>query len=65
MPWHFLLAIRHSFKGIVKGAKIDDELRRIMIGHTIERTRYGTGRSLDWRRDELKKIALLFSPMIV
>lgn len=49
----------------MKEAGIDSELRKILMGHTIERVEYGTGGSLQWRRDELIKIALPFDPEIV
>lgn len=62
---HKIYSFRHSFEDRMKEANIDDELRRILMGHTIERPRYGMGGSLEWRRDELKKIALPFSPVIV
>lgn len=49
----------------MKEAGLDDELRRILMGYTIDRPRYGSSGSLEWRRDEMKKIALPFSAAIV
>ncbi len=64
-PQHKIYSFRHSFEDRMKEANIDDELRRILMGHTIERPRYGSGGSLEWRRDELQKIALPFNCCIV
>lgn len=62
---HKLYSFRHSFEDRMKEAGIDEELRRILMGHAIERPKYGSGGSLAWRRDELIKIALPFDPSIV
>ncbi|OJX99068.1 MAG: integrase [Rhizobiales bacterium 63-22] len=64
-PQHKIYSFRHSFEDRMKEANLDDELRRLLMGHTIERPRYGMGGSLEWRQKELKKIALPFSPTIV
>ncbi|MER9679595.1 hypothetical protein NKJ23_09740 [Mesorhizobium sp. M0184] len=64
-PKHKIYSLRHSFEDRMKEAGIDSELRKILMGHTIERVEYGTGGSLQWRRAELKKIALPFDPEIV
>lgn len=62
---HKIYSIRHSFEDRMKEGGLEDELRRILMGHTIDRPRYGSGGSLAWRRDELMKIALPFDPSIV
>lgn len=62
---HKIYSFRHSFEDRMKEANLDDELRRLLMGHTIERPRYGMGGSLEWRQRELKKIALPFSAAIV
>lgn len=62
---HKIYSFRHSFEDRMKEAGLDDELRRIMMGHTIDRPQYGSGGSLAWRRDELSRIALPFDPAIV
>jgi integrase len=64
-PQHKIYSFRHSFEDRMKEANLDDELRRILMGHTIDRPKYGSGGSLDWRAEELKKIALPFNPTIV
>ncbi len=62
---HKIYSFRHSFEDRMKEANLDDELRRILMGHAIDRPRYGMGGSLEWRRDELLKIVLPFSSVIV
>lgn len=64
-PSHKIYSIRHSFEDRMKEAGLGDDLRRILMGHTIDRPDYGSGGSLVWRRDELKKIQLPFDPQIV
>ncbi|KQU77748.1 integrase [Mesorhizobium sp. Root102] len=62
---HTVYSFRHSFEDRMKEAGIDDELRRLLMGHTVDRPKYGSGGSLDWRRKELTKIVLPFDPAIV
>jgi hypothetical protein len=49
----------------MKEAGLDEELRRILMGHAIDRPRYGSGGSLKWRMGELKRIELPFDPSII
>lgn len=62
---HTLYSFRHSFEDRMKEGGLDEELRRILMGHTIARPRYGAGGSLKWRRDELMRIVLPFDRQIV
>lgn len=62
---HKIYSFRHSFEDRMKEAGLDDELRRLLMGHTIDRPTYGSGGGLAWRQKELKKIALPFDPAIV
>ncbi|ANN58698.1 integrase [Mesorhizobium loti NZP2037] len=62
---HTVYSLRHSFEDRMKEAGIDDELRRLLMGHTVDRPKYGSGGSLEWRRKELTKIALKFDQAIV
>lgn len=64
-PSHKIYSFRHSFEDRMKEANLDDELRRILMGHSIERPRYGSGGSLEWRHTELKRIELPYDPSIV
>ncbi|WP_082550026.1 DUF6538 domain-containing protein [Mesorhizobium sp. Root157] len=62
---HKVYSIRHSFEDRMKEGGLEDELRRILMGHTIDRPRYGSGGSLEWRRKQLMQIVLPFDPEIV
>lgn len=62
---HKIYSFRHSFEDRMKEAGLDEELRRLLMGHTIDRPTYGSGGGLEWRRAELRKIALPFDPAIV
>jgi integrase len=62
---HKIYSFRHSFEDRMKEAGLDDELRKMMMGHTIDRPHYGSGGSLKWRLDELRRIELPFDPVIV
>ena len=62
---HTIYSFRHAFEDRMKEAGIDHELRRILMGHTIDRPDYGIGGSMEWRLKELKKIELSFDHAIV
>ncbi|TIW09538.1 MAG: integrase [Mesorhizobium sp.] len=62
---HTVYSFRHSFEDRMKEAGIEDELRRILMGHTVDRPKYGSGGGLEWRRKQLMPIALKFDPSIV
>lgn len=62
---HSVYSLRHTFEDRMKEGGIDEELRRILMGHRLDRPRYGAGGSMEWRRDQLMKIALPFDPKIV
>ncbi|MCA0278488.1 MAG: tyrosine-type recombinase/integrase [Proteobacteria bacterium] len=62
---HTVYSFRHSFEDRMKEAGFDDELRRLLMGHTIDRPKYGSGGSLEWRRKHLMGMALPFDPSIV
>jgi integrase len=64
-PKHTLYGLRHSMEDRMKEAGLTDDLRRILLGHRIDREEYGTGGGLAWRRDELLKVALPFSPDVL
>ncbi|QMV00122.1 integrase [Devosia sp. D6-9] len=57
-PRHTLYGLRHSMEDRMKEAGIGDDLRRILLGHRIDREEYGIGGSLEWRQKELAKVAL-------
>lgn len=62
---HTIYSLRHAFEDRMKEAGIDHELRKILMGHSIDRPDYGIGGSLEWRMQELKKLELPFDPVIV
>ena len=64
-PAHTIYSIRHAFEDRMKEAGIDEELRRILMGHAIDRPRYGVGGSLSWRQENLQRIALPYNRRIV
>lgn len=64
-PKHTTYGLRHSFEDRMKNGGLDAELRKILMGHKIDRADYGEGGSLEWRARELDKISLPFSPTII
>lgn len=64
-PQHTLYGLRHSLEDRMKEAGLTDDLRRILMGHKIDREEYGTGGGLAWRMSEMHKIALPFDAEIV
>lgn len=64
-PQHTLYGLRHSIEDRMKDAGLGDDLRRILLGHRIDREEYGVGGSLEWRQKELQKIALPFAPAVL
>ncbi|TPN80000.1 tyrosine-type recombinase/integrase [Mesorhizobium sp. B1-1-2] len=62
---HKFYSFRHSFEDRMKEGGIDAELRKILMGHTVDRPKYGSGGGLEWRREQLMRIALPFDPSIV
>jgi len=64
-PRHTLYGLRHSMEDRMKEAGIGDDLRRILLGHRIDREEYGIGGSLEWRQKELAKVALPFAPGVL
>ncbi|KRR21943.1 hypothetical protein CQ13_06260 [Bradyrhizobium retamae] len=60
-----LYSFRHTFEDRMKEGRIDDELRKILMGHAIDREMYGSGGSLKLYRDELLKIVYPFDKSIV
>ncbi len=64
-PDHRVYSLRHSLKNRMLEAGLDYEFRRAMLGHSVDREKYGDGGAMTWRRDQLLKIALPFDPVIV
>ncbi|MBZ9725889.1 integrase [Mesorhizobium sp. CO1-1-11] len=62
---HTVYSLRHSFEDRMKNARLDEELRRMLMGHTIDRPKYGEGGEMKMWQEELMKIVLPFDPAIV
>lgn len=62
---HVLYSVRHAFEDRMKNGGVDAELRKLLMGHDLERPAYGEGGSLQWRYEALKSIALPFDASIV
>ncbi len=62
---HSFYSLRHSFEDRMKEAKVDSELRRILMGHSIDRPDYGEGGSLKLRQEAMETVALPYDPSIV
>ncbi|PLX37008.1 MAG: integrase [Hyphomicrobiales bacterium] len=61
-PDHKIYSLRHSFEKRMQEAGIDGDLRKTLFGHKNDRPKYGDGGSLEYRRQELAKITLDYSP---
>lgn len=62
---HTVYSLRHAFEDRMKEGGLEDELRRLLMGHAIDRPKYGEGGSLKWRQSEMMKIVLPFDRAIV
>lgn len=57
-PDHVLYSLRHSFEDRLLAAGIDERIRRDLMGHRLDRERYGQGASLARVAGLLQEIAL-------
>ena len=64
-PNHKVYSLRHAFEKRMQEANIDYGLRCLLMGHKPTRPAYGDGGSLEYRRDELLKIAHPFDPRVM
>jgi len=56
-PAHSLYGLRHSFEDRMLAAKIDERIRRDLMGHALGRERYGLGASLEMLAELLAPVA--------
>ena len=56
-PAHKIYSFRHSFEKRMQEADLDYGFRCMIMGHANSRPAYGDGGSMDYRRDQLMKIA--------
>lgn len=64
-PEHRVYSLRHSFEKRMLEAGLDYEFRRAILGHSVDREKYGDGGAMSWRRDQLLKLTLPFDHAIV
>ena len=57
-PAHTLYSLRHSFEDRMLAAEVDDRIRRDLMGHRLDRERYGKGASLEHLAKLIQAIAL-------
>lgn len=62
---HSFYSLRHSFEDRMKNARVDAEVRKILMGHSIDRQEYGEGGSLKLRLEAMEQVSLPFDPSIV
>ena len=60
-PNHKIYSVRHAFETRMLEAGIDHDLRCTLMGHKLKRPDYGSGGSIEYRRDELLKIVHPYS----
>ena len=61
---HVIYSLRHAFEKRMQEANTDYALRCLLMGHKNDRPAYGDGGSMEYRRDELLKIAHPFQAEI-
>lgn len=57
-PKHTAYGLRHNFEDRMLAARIDDRIRRDLIGHRLNREEYGEGATLKHTQELLMKLAL-------
>ena len=57
-PEHTLYGLRHSFEDRMLDRDVDERIRRDLMGHSLNRERYGRGASLEKLHGVIESIAL-------
>lgn len=57
-PEHTMYGLRHGFEDRMLAEGIDERIRRDIMGHALQRERYGKGASLEMARDLLEPVSL-------
>ena len=57
-PEHTLYGLRHSFEDRQLAAGVDERIRRDLLGHSLNRERYGKGASLEKLQELVQATAL-------
>lgn len=55
---HVVYSLRHSFEDRLLAAGVDERIRRDLMGHALDRERYGSGASLEQAHEIIQRIAL-------
>ncbi|MDD9730440.1 tyrosine-type recombinase/integrase [Mameliella sp. AT18] len=55
---HSLYSLRHGFEDRMLRAGVDERIRRDVMGHALDRVRYGAGASLEHLHEVLQPVAL-------
>lgn len=55
---HVLYSLRHSFEDRLLAAEVDERIRRDLMGHALDRERYGAGATLEQAEALLQRVAL-------
>ena len=55
---HVMYSLRHSFEDRMLRGRIDERVRRELMGHSLGRQKYGQAGGLDFKAGELARIAL-------
>lgn len=64
-PDHKAYSIRHFFEDLMKQNDVGDDMRRELMGHSIDRPEYGSGYSLEKKREALERIALPYNKALI
>jgi integrase len=62
---HRVYSLRHSFESRMLEAGINDEFRKRLMGHDIDRPDYGDGGQLSWKLEQMQKFTLPYDPAVL
>jgi integrase len=54
---HVMYSLRHSFEDRLLRAGVDERVRRDLMGHGLDRERYGQGGGLSFKAEMVQRIA--------
>ena len=54
---HVMYSLRHSFEDRLLREGVDERVRRDLMGHSLNRERYGQGGGLAFKAEMLRRIA--------
>lgn len=61
---HSFYSFRHAIMDRMEEANIEDEFRRRILGHSINKPNYGDGGNMKFRHEKMKKIEIGFNPLV-